>query len=63
MADCRWADPQDAPSAAVRPLGRKYELVSGLMEITYQSGAKVILKGPAPTKSIPPPAASSRWAS
>ena len=44
-ADCRWADPQDAPSAAV-PLGRKYELASGLMEITYQTGAKVILQGP-----------------
>ncbi len=45
MADCRWADSQDAPSAAV-PLGRKYELASGLVEITYQTGAKVILQGP-----------------
>ena len=35
-ADCRWADPQDAPPAAV-PLGRKYDLASGLMEITYQT--------------------------
>ncbi len=45
MADCCSADPQDTPSAAV-PLGRKYALNSGLMEITYQSGAKVILQGP-----------------
>ena len=37
MADCRWADPQDAPSAAAVPLGRKYDLASGLMEITYQT--------------------------
>jgi hypothetical protein len=44
-AGCRWADPQDVPSAAV-PLGRKYELASGLVEISYHSGAKVILQGP-----------------
>ena len=28
------------------PLGRKYSLASGLMEITYDTGAKVILQGP-----------------
>jgi hypothetical protein len=28
------------------PLGAKYKVTSGLMEITYQSGAKVILQGP-----------------
>jgi hypothetical protein len=27
-------------------LGRKYNLISGLMEITYETGAKVILQGP-----------------
>ena len=27
-------------------LGQKYELASGLMEITYDTGAKVILQGP-----------------
>ncbi len=42
-ADCRWADPPDG--AAVR-LGGKYVLNSGLVEITYQSGATVILEGP-----------------
>jgi hypothetical protein len=44
-ADCRWAGPQGAPSAAV-PLGRKYELASGLVEIAYDSGARIILQGP-----------------
>ncbi len=44
-ADCRWADPQKVPSAVV-PMGCKYELASGLVEISYASGAKVILEGP-----------------
>ena len=44
-ADCRWAGPQNVPTVAV-PVGRKYELASGLMEISYTSGAKVILQGP-----------------
>ncbi len=48
MADCRWSDPRTAPagSTAPVPLGRKYVLDSGLLEITYESGAKVILEGP-----------------
>ncbi|MBN1395824.1 MAG: hypothetical protein JW959_12450 [Pirellulales bacterium] len=47
MKDCRWAEP-DAGTylGASAPLGREYALASGLMEITYQSGAKVILEGP-----------------
>ena len=52
-----------APVGTAVSLGRKYDLASGLMEITYETGAKVILQGPAPMKSTPPPAASSRWAS
>jgi hypothetical protein len=44
-ADCRWANPDDIPPAAIR-VGRKYELASGLLEISYLSGAKVILQGP-----------------
>ena len=28
------------------PLGRRYDLVSGFLEITYGTGAKVILQGP-----------------
>ena len=44
MVDCRWAATAfDSPAV---PLGRKYELASGLMEITYDTGAKVILQGP-----------------
>ncbi len=50
MVDVKWSDdPRFLPplsSRAYVPLGRKYELVSGLMEITYDSGAKVILQGP-----------------
>lgn len=47
MADCQWA--AAAPRAyndAPVLLGQKYNLVSGLMEITYATGAKVILQGP-----------------
>jgi len=47
MKDCRWSDPQtEAYAGASVPLGRKYALASGLMQITYDSGAKVILEGP-----------------
>ena len=44
MVDCKWAG--TAFDSPVVPLGRKYELASGLMEITYDTGAKVILQGP-----------------
>ena len=44
MVDCKWAGTAfDSPNV---PLGRKYELASGLVEITYDTGAKVILQGP-----------------
>jgi hypothetical protein len=47
MLDCRWANSErDVFERARVPLGRKYVLASGLMEITYDSGAKVILQGP-----------------
>jgi hypothetical protein len=47
MLDCQWADPQaEAFDGTNVPLGRKYALSSGLMEITYDTGAKVILQGP-----------------
>ncbi len=46
MADCRWADPQAAPLVAAVALGHRYDLSSGLMEISYDTGAKVILQGP-----------------
>ncbi len=46
LADCRWADPQNAPTAVTVSLGGEYSLAAGLMEITYKTGAKVILQGP-----------------
>jgi hypothetical protein len=45
--DCRWSDPKTATlDYAYVPLGRRYALLSGLMEITYDTGATVILEGP-----------------
>ena len=47
MVDCKWADPNTAAFHGANVLlGRKYALASGLMEITYDTGAKVILQGP-----------------
>ena len=47
MVDVRWADESTGALGGARvPLGRKYALASGLMEITYDTGAKVILQGP-----------------
>jgi hypothetical protein len=47
MADCVWADRKTETMNHARvPLGRKYALAAGLMEITYDTGAKVILQGP-----------------
>ncbi len=46
VADCHWVDDHDAPAHNRVALGAKYMLASGLMEITYKTGAKVILQGP-----------------
>jgi hypothetical protein len=47
MVDCRWTDPDAAAiQHANVPLGRRFSLSSGLMEITYNTGAKVLLQGP-----------------
>ncbi len=47
MIDVHWADESTAAlGGAGVPLGRKYAIASGLMEITYNTGAKVILQGP-----------------
>jgi hypothetical protein len=47
MFECTWADPKtEAFNGAGVPLHRKYSLASGLMEITYDTGARVILQGP-----------------
>ena len=46
--DCRYADPDGGRfDRAGIPLGRKFSLASGLLEITYNTGARVILEGPA----------------
>ena len=53
MVDCRWAGSgfrgqgsgKDEPMSLVA-LGDKFALASGLLEITYDTGAKVILQGP-----------------
>jgi hypothetical protein len=45
--DCQWADASTAAvDRAYVPLGRRYALASGLLEISYDSGAKIILQGP-----------------
>ncbi len=46
MADCRWSDPQTTSVRRDVALGQAYSLSSGLMEISYDTGAKVILQGP-----------------
>jgi hypothetical protein len=46
LADCRLAGAGEPPPATAVRLGQKYAIDSGLMEISYQSGAKVILQGP-----------------
>jgi hypothetical protein len=47
MVDCRWAE-DGVPLRMDEgvPLGREIKLKSGLMEVTYDTGAKVILQGP-----------------
>ncbi len=48
MVDIQWADDSTGALGGARvPLGRRYALASGRMEITYDTGAKVILQGPA----------------
>ncbi|MCG2684514.1 MAG: hypothetical protein L6306_12985, partial [Planctomycetales bacterium] len=49
LLDVKWSDDKDflpPYGYAYVPLGHKYKLDSGLMEITYDTGAKVILQGP-----------------
>ena len=48
MADCVWVDrATETFEHDGVPLGRRYGLASGFLEITYDTGAKVILQGPA----------------
>jgi hypothetical protein len=48
VVDCQWADPATATiDQADVSMGRRYALAAGFLEITYDTGAKVILQGPA----------------
>ncbi len=44
---CKWTDSSKAPASRRVMAGQQYSLASGLMEITYATGAKVIIEGPA----------------
>jgi hypothetical protein len=46
MIDCRWPDARTSLTTTDVYLGNRYVLASGLMEITYNSGARAILRGP-----------------
>lgn len=47
LVDCKWGNPPTADGIhAMVPLYRRYVLVSGMMEITYNTGAKIVLQGP-----------------
>ena len=46
MVDVKWSDATTVAVTELVALGRRYALASGLMEITYDTGAKVILQGP-----------------
>jgi len=48
IAGAKWSDEPNyiAPLGVRVALGRTYKIKSGLLEITYHSGAKVILEGP-----------------
>jgi hypothetical protein len=48
LVDCRWGDPTTATKCAAPVyVGQRFVLASGLLEITYDGGAEVILQGPA----------------
>jgi hypothetical protein len=42
----RWSNPEEGAVHTYVPLGRRFTLASGLMEISYNTGAHVILQGP-----------------
>ncbi len=46
MQNCKWSGPETTPFTTAVCLNQVYALASGLLEITYDSGAKVILQGP-----------------
>jgi hypothetical protein len=47
MKNCRWANPDtEILLGASVPSDRKFALSAGLLEITYKTGAKILLQGP-----------------
>ena len=46
MVDVKWSDTTTAAVTDLVALGRKYAMASGMMEITYDTGAKIVLQGP-----------------
>ena len=46
MVDCKWTDSSKAPVSGHVAMDQKFALASGLMEITYDTGAEIILQGP-----------------
>ncbi len=47
MSNCQWLDPQTAAHEGEPvPRGRSYALTAGLLQIAYNTGARVILQGP-----------------
>ena len=47
MSNCRWAVAGGYPCGEPVAQGRSYAMNAGLLEITYDMGAKVIVEGPA----------------
>ena len=60
--DCRWTGSFHPPRNEVLNVDDYINLASGLAEVTYDSGAKSSSKAPAPTRSNPRPAATSKSA-
>jgi hypothetical protein len=47
MVDCQWSDARTTPNGFDRiARGQEFRLAAGLVEIQYDTGAKVILQGP-----------------
>jgi len=46
MVDCRWSNSKTEAIRREVALGQGFSLSTGLLEITYDTGAKVILQGP-----------------
>ena len=52
VVDCEWAEEKKISQGNHLKEGQEVDLVSGLAEITFHSGAQVILEGPAKFKVV-----------